>query len=171
LALIIINDPSDTVISQTLQLVNSFYQTQLGLTFSLAKPPNRIPTTNDNLHGPFIGNAYERNVKALRQGGVADLNIYTVGYNLTRAAEEGVLAAWSTFPRDYKSNPQNDGIVYVYNYLLGVPVDEHGVPGINYRAGKYIVHEIGHWLGLYHPFQDVSSSRGGFVYNNYLPNE
>jgi hypothetical protein len=157
-------DHSDATIAQTLQLVNSFYQ-QIGLNFVLAAPPNRVATTFPYVHGPYPDNNYERQLKnTLRRGGVADLNIYTAGYDINRVrATNYILYGWATFPYQYRGNPQNDGIVYRYNFLPGVPVDQNGIGGPRVNTGKTMVHEVGHWLGLFHTFQDVSTSRGGFI--------
>jgi hypothetical protein len=97
--------------------------------------------------GMSDGSAAENNAKsALRQGSGDDLNIYTA-----RPAF-GVLG-WATFPSSYGARPTDDGVVIHYGTLPGgnqAPYDE----------GDTLVHEVGHWMGLYHTFQGGCNATG-----------
>ncbi|MBP2479221.1 hypothetical protein JOF53_008093 [Crossiella equi] len=132
----------DSVISQTMTVVNQYFN-PIGLSFRLAQAPRRIPVDGRTLHSFDIGNSADNQLRqAYHQGDHQTLNIYTVG-----AGPRG-FAGWSSFPWEYRTQPQLDGITYVYNYLPG------GSAGPNFTTGKIMAHEIGHWAGLFHTFQN-----------------
>jgi hypothetical protein len=72
--------------------------------------------------------------KALRQGGPADLNIYTV----QQFESDPHVIGYGTFPWEYTKNPHLDGVVIQYSTLPG---------GSAKRAnlGLNAAHEVGHW--------------------------
>ncbi|QXJ21732.1 zinc metalloprotease [Actinomadura graeca] len=76
----------------------------------------------------------------LRKGGRRTLNVYT-------AAVGTDVLGFSTFPQWYEGKPSMDGVVIDYRSLPG---------GSNKRfdRGYTAVHEIGHWLGLLHTFEN-----------------
>ncbi|WP_243708857.1 zinc metalloprotease [Actinomadura sp. GC306] len=84
---------------------------------------------------------YESSMKRrLRKGGRGTLNIYT-------AAVGTDVLGFSTFPQWYRRAPHMDGVV----------VDFRSLPGgsfRNYDRGYTAVHETGHWLGLFHTFEN-----------------
>lgn len=82
---------------------------------------------------------------ALRQGGMESLNIYT---GITNGQ---MVYGWSTFPTATFST--RDGVVIQYETLPG---------GSNAPAnlGDTAVHEVGHWLNLYHTFQNGCDNGG-----------
>ncbi|MFI0447183.1 zinc metalloprotease [Actinomadura sp. 6N118] len=87
--------------------------------------------------------------KALRRGGAETLNLYT-------AAVGSDMLGFSTFPQWYRKEPHNDGVV----------VDYRSVPGGSFRHfnfGYTAVHEIGHWLGLFHTFENACDNPGDGV--------
>ncbi|KAF8599974.1 hypothetical protein BDV93DRAFT_559797 [Ceratobasidium sp. AG-I] len=88
--------------------------------------------------------------QALHRGGRSDLNIYSVGFQTT------TLGGFTTWPWDYIRNPKLDGVVFKWNTIPGGTL-----PG--YTQGKILVHQAGHWCGLYHTFEGGCSASGDFV--------
>ncbi len=97
-------------------------------------------TDNANLFRMSDGSTAEWQAKSLlRRGGRADLNIYTA------APSSGVLG-WATQPWEWASNPTDDGVVIDYRTVPGGTAD-------SYNEGDTLVHEVGHWVGLFHTYQ------------------
>jgi hypothetical protein len=106
----------------------------------------------------FLGTApdsrQEMAMKQLyRNGTKAALNVYTVGFQNPDAA--GLLGI-ATFPMDYPSAPQSDGIMLLYSTLPGSAAT-------SFNLGRTLVHEAGHWCGLYHTFQGGCDAPGDEV--------
>ncbi|KAH8923208.1 zincin [Atractiella rhizophila] len=99
--------------------------------------------------------------KRLRVGGPEVLNVYTVGFKT--GSGEGLLG-YATFPMDYDTAPQDDGVVIAYN---SVP----GGSATKFDQGKTLTHEVGHWLGLFHVFSDQGVCTGPQDYVNDTPDQ
>ena len=107
-------------------------------------------TVNERWFNAGIGSAAEREMKsALRVGGPETLNFY-----VTNAG--GVYLGWATFPFSYAGDPVMDGVVVLYDSLPGGR-------DARFNEGDTGTHEVGHWLGLYHTFQDACSAFGDRV--------
>jgi hypothetical protein len=109
-------------------------------------------TENDAWFIAAQGSSEEDDLKkALRQGGYADLNIYTT------AQVDGTLG-WTTMPANVgKEDFHYDGVMVDYRTLPGGTFAP-------YNEGMTVVHETGHWLGLEHTFEGgcaVDAKTGG----------
>jgi hypothetical protein len=94
------------------------------------------------------GSRLESDLKSgLRLGSASSLNIYmaNLGENLL---------GWATFPWKYDSNPSDDGVMILDRTLPGGSASP-------YNRGATGVHEVGHWLGLYHPWGITSNGCKG----------
>lgn len=71
----------------------------------------------------------------LHVGDAKQLNIYIL-------QDMGGKMAETTYPWDYARNPELDGCSIIYSTLPGGETQD-------YNLGINLVHEVGHWLGLY----------------------
>lgn len=141
----------DSQIQAQIDVLNQDY-TGTGLSFKLENTTRTLNATWFDDVTP--DNDLQTSMKnALRKGNVSTLNLYTVGFNSPDA--RGLLG-YSTFPVDYASDPMNDGVVILYSSLPGGSMT-------NFSLGRSATHEVGHWLGLYHPFQGGCDGNGDFV--------
>lgn len=77
--------------------------------------------------------------RALHRGGPTALNLY-----FTRPSD-GTLG-FAAFPWDYERHPLQDGLTINAGTVSGGNTR-------NYNLGDTLVHEAGHWVGLYHTFE------------------
>jgi hypothetical protein len=116
-----------------------------GIRFVLAKvdpdgnPTNGIDRVTDDAYftASYPGNTVKA---ALSWDTTRYLNLYTW-------QPSGGVLGWATFPQQSAGSPA-DGVV-IHWRSFGSPS-----PGYPYHLGRTATHEVGHWLGLFHPFQD-----------------
>ncbi|MEU0564387.1 zinc metalloprotease [Nonomuraea sp. NPDC005983] len=84
--------------------------------------------------------------RALRRGGPETLNLYL-------AQLSDAFLGFSTYPYLYDSDPVLDGVVIDWRTLPGGSL-------VDYDRGFTGVHEIGHWLGLFHTFDNGCDDPG-----------
>ncbi len=140
----------DSMIYEQLRVLNDSYDggtvggAQTAFAFSLA---GITRTTNASWYNLVDGTNAERQMKTtLRRGDMGVLNIY-----VTRLRD---LLGWATFPTS------------TFNVMDGVVIHNESLPGGTlspYNFGDTAVHEVGHWLNLYHTFQGGCSSPGDYV--------
>ncbi|KAG8994545.1 hypothetical protein FRB90_000398 [Tulasnella sp. 427] len=136
--------------AQQIAVLNQGYANG-GISFKLAGSDY---TTNEEWFTGLGPDDYNDDVKqALRKGGKGDLNVYSTGF--VEGSGAGLLG-YSTFPSDYSSNPQDDGVVFLFSSIPGGSTT-------NYNLGYTLTHEVGHWVGLYHTFQGGCSGSGDQV--------
>lgn len=120
--------------------------------FRLArKDPQGNPTNGIVYHYTPLTNKADDNLK---KESVWDsqryLNIW-ICQRINRQIQNGIIAGYAQFPFGMSAGniAATDGIIINYQYMgqTGVIVP----PGSPYHTT--VTHEIGHWLGLYHPFQ------------------
>ncbi|KAG6866513.1 hypothetical protein C0991_003057 [Blastosporella zonata] len=141
----------DSQITNQIVVMNKAYAS-VGVSFTLANTTRTVNSGWFNNAAPDT--AVQTAMKtALRQGGAADLNVYTVGF--TSGSGAGLLG-YSTFPSSYSGAPKDDGVVILYSSLPGGSSSP-------YDLGQTLTHEAGHWFGLYHTFQGGCSGAGDSV--------
>ena len=110
-----------------------------GFTFRLL---NTTTTNNPSWYTAGVTSTAQTEMKrTLRTGGASTLNVY---FNKP-SRSVGTLLGYATFPWDYAVDSEDDGVVI---FSDSVPLGDLE----RFNEGKTLVHEVGHWLGLYHTF-------------------
>jgi hypothetical protein len=164
-------DVSDAQIREQIAVLNASLEGLFEFTFA-----GKDSTLRDSYYEASFGSGAEVQMKSsLRKGGVNALNIYTTAPYVSNEAQHvwvhtfshphsilvapflsfvkhsknGVLG-WATLPDGVKSSVGTlnsyDGIVIRYDTLPFGSL-------VPYNEGDTAVHEVGHWLGLFHTFQ------------------
>ncbi|KAG6848369.1 hypothetical protein H0H93_000801 [Arthromyces matolae] len=142
----------DSQIHDQIKVLNADYAST-GVVWTLAGTDRTVNADWYNHADP--GSLQQTEMKnALHKGRACDLNVYTAG-SITSASGQSLLG-YATFPFYYASNPKDDGVVILGSSLPG----GNAVP---FDLGRTLTHEAGHWVGLYHTFQNGCSAPGDSV--------
>ncbi|MEV4252578.1 zinc metalloprotease [Spirillospora sp. NPDC049652] len=143
-------DISDDLVRKQIAVLNSAYGgrdggADTGFSFDL-----KSISRSDNSSWYSSPEASEQDFKtSLRRGGAGTLNLYSADLG-------DDLLGWSTFPWLYKGAPTMDGVVIHVGSMPGGSIE-------HFNHGFSAVHEIGHWLGLFHPFEGGCTGAGDQV--------
>ena len=109
----------------------------------------------DSWHKARIGGRADVDMRrALHRGGPQDLNLYVLEPRDPYA--QNVVLGWATPPSQARKRTDLDGVVLHQESLPGGSFS-------SYNRGDTAVHEVGHWLGLFHTFEGGCEGPGDLV--------
>jgi hypothetical protein len=137
---------TDSDIASQISVLNTAFASA-GWSFNLVSTDR---TTNASWFSMGLGSAEELAAKsALREGSATALNIYT-------ANPGGGVTGYSSWPWDYGTAPDLDGVVILFSTLPG----GSAAP---FNLGDSAVHQVGHWMGLLHTFEGGCNGKGDYI--------
>ena len=103
-------------------------------------------------HAFFYGPRDRKMKRALHRGNARTLNLYING----GGPRNQPVLGWARFPWQYASAPRLDGVSV---HVASLP----GGRATGYNQGDTLIHETGHWLGLFHTFENGCEAPGDLV--------
>lgn len=117
--------------------------------YTFVKKPVRQVRNDRWFHAVANSAADKQMRRQLHRGGPDALNLY-----ITKPGRGDDILGFARFPWQYQANPRLDGVTINVESLPGGSIR-------NYNAGDTLVHEVGHWMGLFHTFQGGCNARTG----------
>jgi hypothetical protein len=133
-------------ITKQMSILNASYASS-GISFDLVES-STIANNNWASISPESA-AQDEMKRTLRKGYKNALNIYVTNIS-------GGILGYATFPSSVSRNLSDDGVVILTGSLPGGTAAP-------YNLGDTLVHEVGHWAGLYHTFQGGCIGMGDWV--------
>ncbi|HET8796651.1 MAG TPA: zinc metalloprotease [Thermoanaerobaculia bacterium] len=151
-------DVSDARLNSQITTLNNSFSGK-GFTF-VRGTTSRI--NNGTWYAMTPGSTAEQNAKYYyNTGDNGNANDSRYVLNFYTANPSGGTLGWATFPWNRASNPRMDGVVILHSAI-------NGGSATNYNLGDTGVHEVGHWLGLYHTFQGGCGTGNNTTSGDYV---